>query len=419
MAEEIKNELEDLDDEVWKVLFLDGEETRFQVSNKGRIKNSKIFISQRLQNGYFSVTLSKKNYKVHRLVCMCFIENPENKRTVDHIDRNPKNNNLENLRWASHSEQCSNRSQINNNGSSRPVWRLDKDTGKKLESYKSFVEAGKWIIENKYAKSQEEASINISRVVCNKKESAYGFKWVYDEEIIEGEIWKEIPDIFINVKGFFASNFGRIRMSTGKISNSCSKENKTKDYLSITILRKIYKIHRLICQTFLDNPEKKEMVNHKNGIKHDNRLENLEFVTGSENCKHAVETGLVTTCKKITQYSLSGERIKDFDSIEQASSKTKIWRNDISLCCIGKTTSVKGYIFKYTDDLEGLEIATEKMSIILQPVVQYSTRGYKIEEFDTIEIASKKTNIHYNYIYKCCIGGQKNAGGFIWKFRDN
>lgn len=60
------------------------------------------------KNGYYIVHLNKKIYYVHRLLAETFIENPENKKEVDHIDGNPRNNNLDNLRWATHKENLNN-----------------------------------------------------------------------------------------------------------------------------------------------------------------------------------------------------------------------------------------------------------------------------------------------------------------------
>ena len=95
-------------------------------------------------------------------------------------------------------------------------------------------------------------------------------------------MWKKIP-IDMNYE---ANELGDIR----KIgSNQLLKQWLDKDGYKIVALsnRKIYRAHRLIASTFIENPEGKPVVNHINHIKQDNRVENLEWVTYSENSKHS------------------------------------------------------------------------------------------------------------------------------------
>ncbi len=102
-----------MEDLTWRIIK---DYENYMVSDNGLVKNCKtnrILKPETTYQGYFRVKLSNNNvgkkFRIHRLVATAFIENPENKPQVDHIDRNKINNHVHNLRWATNQENQKNK----------------------------------------------------------------------------------------------------------------------------------------------------------------------------------------------------------------------------------------------------------------------------------------------------------------------
>jgi len=95
----------------------------YEISSHGRCRNNKTsrIFKPGIRSGYYVVSLRKNNitkiYPIHRLVAFAFLDNPLNKKCVDHIDGNTINNMLSNLRWATLHENQGNRSKQENTSS--------------------------------------------------------------------------------------------------------------------------------------------------------------------------------------------------------------------------------------------------------------------------------------------------------------
>jgi len=172
------------------------------------------------------------------------------------------------------------------------------------------------------------------------------------------EKWKDIE----NYEGLYQiSNLGRVRR-TDNGKERLLKPFLIKGYYVVRLSKKgIAKnksMHRLIAKAFIPNEKKYNIVDHINGIKTDNRIENLEWVTAKENTIRAWKKGLChqyykgkfgkehIKSKKILQIK-DNKIINEYFGSYEAERKTGIWHSSINECCKNKRKTAGGFKWKY------------------------------------------------------------------------
>lgn len=185
------------------------------------------------------------------------------------------------------------------------------------------------------------------------------------------EIWKDMPEWC----GYYqVSNLGKVRSLTRKTASRPANGKALKEfystngYLMVCFSKesklKRFLIHRLVAICFLENKNNYPVVNHKNGNKLDNRADNLEWCTTSQNAMHAYKTGLRVIKEseikrliewnktdhgvKISQYTKGGEHLGDFISIAEAARQARVNYNALFSCVRGRSKTCGGFVFKLT-----------------------------------------------------------------------
>ena len=251
---------------------------------------------------------------------------------------------------------------------------------------------------------------------------------------IKGENWKlfvqtSLKDYYISDKGRFAAicpvNFKRKKRHYSIRIIAPYQNSKGYNIIRTTENEntKYYQLHRVVLTTFspiegMDNLQ----VNHKDGNKSNNELSNLEWCTCKENIEHALKNDLFGNIKRVYQYDLDGNFMKEFKSIAQAEKETFILKVNIIACCRSKVRQSGGYQWRYYKQdnigkVRAKKIAGDLKTRNCKRVAAFQD-GIEVRSFNSVLEASEfigKPCANVN-ISACALGKRKTAYGYSWQY---
>lgn len=177
------------------------------------------------------------------------------------------------------------------------------------------------------------------------------------------EVWKDIKDY---EGSYQVSNLGRIKriaLYTNQYkkqwkSNKILNTNHTdlRGYCHVVLCKDgishCYKVHRLVAQAFIPNPDNLPQINHIDGNKVNNSVDNLEWCTASENMYHSYRKlhRKSAVAKKINQYDLNNNFIKTWLSSAEIEKHLGVNHSNIASCCKNIRNTAGGFIWRYADN---------------------------------------------------------------------
>lgn len=166
---------------------------------------------------------------------------------------------------------------------------------------------------------------------------------------MNNEVWKPIVDY----PNYEVSNLGRVKsffLNTEKILKSTKNTN---GYLQVGLYKegkiKYFRVHRLVAQAFLPNPNNLPQVNHRNEDKTDNRVENIEWCNRSYNTNYGTRNERIAKANSIPilQFTKEGKFVKKWDCSMNIERKLGFHHSNICMCCNGKRKTAGGYKWHY------------------------------------------------------------------------
>ena len=339
----------------------------WQVSNRGRVKNTrgKISHGHLHSSGYQRVTIrsetGRRNFYVHRLVAFAFHGEPSSPLlVVNHIDGNRKNNAGYNLEYVTQSENV------------RHALTMSKWKGGRSKTVRArWLGASVWQIFSSVQQAADAVGVSANSVskCCNGKlRSCHGHEFQFEKEAdLQGEVWKDAMDPTTRsaLPGYRISSCGRIEGPTGiRRYGRCNR-----GYRRICCKGRELLVHRIMASTFLDLPVSDKApweVNHLDGNRSNNSVENLEVVNRSENVLHAwqmrASRDVISNRMPVEGLHLQTGAKFSFASVteaarhvSQANESSIAEMCGISACCKGRRQNFSGHEWCYSFESDAQE----------------------------------------------------------------
>ena len=270
-----------------KKIFINNEEWHYEITEDGHIINTdtKKTLKGTIKQGYRLVQLWNTNIpslqRVHRLVAQAFLPNPDNFPIVHHKDNDRLNNHVNNLEWVSPAEN----SRYENKTSPNSLLNMPEE---------------------------------------------------HDEDI-----WLPFRD-----SRYMISNTGKVKNNQTRklLKGILDGDGYIRYSLRLSTGRRHINAHRLVYETFCGNLISNLVINHKNGIKHDNHMDNLEQISIKQNQEHSRDILKNHVGKTVYQYTLDGDFVRSFPSSRASQRETGIH----TLSCLkDRTLTCNGFFFVY------------------------------------------------------------------------
>ena len=342
----------------------------WHVSSHGRCCNTRGVITQgHLSSGYLRIHILNQMYYVHRVVAISFLGTPsEHAWQVHHRDGNPANNCVVNLEYVTpkqnmiYSSASATRTRSHSSLSKAVLWR--------------HLGWDQWTCSTSISSAARHLGLRASEVsrYCHNECAAKGFEFRFanmNASALPGEEWRPMldPASGCEIPGRLVSSLGRIKSCRGIVNRGhLSKLGYYETRLSLHLSSQKRLVHRLVAFAFLGpSPTKNHsQVNHKDGNKGNNAVENLEYVTPSQNClhyhslaksKHSHSVSCASQCKPV--WSRAINRNLDWQwhpSMSHAAAALGLHQRSISACCRGRYRQTGGFEFRTLDPANTAEV---------------------------------------------------------------